>query len=272
MKEVGIKKTTFLFLILFLVSLLCFFFDEKGWLGPMKNLATRPILWMEEKIFQGYQSFSNLGSFFSSNKSKQEKIFELEGKLRQLAVDQNKLSLCLEENKKIKRLLGASLPINWKFMEARVVGISDKMKIARGKKDGLKKGMIVISENILVGKIVSTEESFSLVQLVSESNSKIPVAVKKPNLDGTKTTGGIQARGLLFGQRGEKLLLDRVLQGEDIQKGDLVVTVGEEGWLPDLLIGQIVDVAPKSAKIYQKARVKPLVDYQKLRIVFIIVK
>jgi len=38
-----------------------------------------------------------------------------------------------------------------------------------------------------------------------------------------------------------------------------------------LLIGQISDVLPKSAEVYQKARVKPLLEYDKLRIVFIVI-
>jgi rod shape-determining protein MreC len=232
---------------------------------------------MEKGIFQGYQDLvksitSITGSTSIKSTKREEEIFRLEGKLRQLAVEQNQLNSCLEENEKIKKLLGAPLPANWKFMEARVVGISEKMRIDKGEKDGVKEGMMVISENILVGKVVKANENDALIQLLSDSNLKMPVVVKKPSPDKNKPIGGIQARGLLLGQGGEKLLLDRVLQSEDIQKGDLVVTVGEEGWLPDLLVGQIVDVAPKTAEVYQKARVSPLIDYQELRIVFIVIK
>jgi cell shape-determining protein MreC len=42
--------------------------------------------------------------------------------------------------------------------------------------------------------------------------------------------------------------------------------------LPDLLIGQIEEVKNNPAEIYQQAVVKPLLDYTKLRTVFIIVK
>ncbi|PJC75981.1 hypothetical protein CO010_03935, partial [Candidatus Shapirobacteria bacterium CG_4_8_14_3_um_filter_39_11] len=55
-------------------------------------------------------------------------------------------------------------------------------------------------------------------------------------------------------------------------KGDLVITSGEENWLPDLLIGQIEEVLPKTAELYQTARVSALLDYQKLRIVFIVAR
>jgi len=51
-----------------------------------------------------------------------------------------------------------------------------------------------------------------------------------------------------------------------------VVTSGEEGWLGDLVIGQVEEVLPKSAEVYKKAKVTSLVDYQKLRIVFLVIR
>jgi len=81
---------------------------------------------------------------------------------------------------------------------------------------------------------------------------------------------GIQARGILTGHSGS-LLLDKVLQAEDIREGDLVTTSGEDDWLPDLLIGQIEEVLAEPAEIYKKAQVSPLIDYRKLRTVFIVI-
>jgi cell shape-determining protein MreC len=51
----------------------------------------------------------------------------------------------------------------------------------------------------------------------------------------------------------------------------LVLTSGFESWLPDLVVGQIKEVYDQDAAIYQKAVVLPLIDYQKLATVFIIV-
>jgi len=129
----------------------------------------------------------------------------------------------------------------------------------------VKEGMMVISENILVGRVTAVDEFISRVQKLDDVRTKIPVVVKRPG------GVGVQARGLLVTQGGS-LILDRVLQSEDIQKGDLVVTSGEEGWLGDLVIGQVEEVLPKSAEVYKKAKVTPLVDYQKLRIVFLVVR
>lgn len=272
MREEGFKKTGLWGGLLLLITLALILLGETSWFCKLVGFFRKPFLPLERALFSSYQETTSFKSYFSSLRAKDQQIFQLQGRLNQLAFEQNQLSLCLEENEKIKKLLGSPLPASWKFMEAKVLGISERMRIDKGEKDGVREGMMVISENILVGKVVVVNENDSLVQLLSEPDLKIPVVVKQPSSDKTKTVGGVQARGLLSGQGGEKMLLDRVLQSEDIQKGDLVVTIGEEGWLPDLLIGQIVDVVPKSAEVYQKARVSPLVDISQLRMVFIIIK
>ncbi len=272
MREQGTKKTFFLGGLLLLIALAFIFLEKVGWFGQLTGFLRKPILPVEKSLFSGYQKVSKFKTYFSNLDSKDQQIFQLQGQLNQLAFEQSQLASCLEENKELKKLLGAPLPPSWKFMEAKVLGISERMKIDKGQQDGLKEGMMVVSENILVGKITKVNENDSLVQLLSDLNTKIPVMVKKPGSEKTRPEGGVQARGLLSGQGGEKLLLDRVLQSEDVQKGDLVMTTGEEGWLPDLLIGQIVDVIPKSAEVYQKARVAPLIDYQELRIVFVVIR
>jgi len=272
MREENLKKTAFLTGLLLLISFLFFLLSSKPWFGKFLGFLVKPIQPLERNLLLTYQKSTSWTTYFSTLKAKDQQIFQLQGQLNQLALQQNQLSSCLEENEKIKKLLGSPLPAQWRFMEARVMGMTEKMRIDKGQKDGVREGMMIVSENILVGKVIKANENDALIQLLSDANTKIPVLVKKPSPDKTKAVGGVQARGLLSGQGGEKLLLDRVLQSEDIQKGDLVVTAGKEGWLPDLLAGQIVDVAPKSAEVYQKARVSPLVETQKLRIVFIILK
>lgn len=261
----GPKREIFLFLFLIFISLILFFSDRQGWLGPARGLIEKPILALEQPLYSISKSlnFKSL-NLFSSWQSQEKELIRLQANLRQLAVDQNQLATCLEENEHLKKLLGAPLPPKWKFLDAKVIGSAEEMRLNRGKKDGVQEGLMVISKDILVGKIISVGEKNSLVQLASDPNSKIPTVVKQAG------QGGFQARGLLVGQFGGRMILDRVLQNEDIQKGDLVVTSGEGEWLPDLLIGQIEEVLPKSAEVYQKAVVSPLIDYRELRIVFII--
>lgn len=251
------------FLLLLFLSLFLFLMDNFGWLDGVRGVVQTPFLVLERPIYLFNQSVSQSLKSATGRTSGQQ-IVELQTQVRQLAIDQSQLETCLEENKRMRKLLGAPLPSNWKFKMARVVGLPEKMKVDLGRRDGVEKGMMVVSENIYLGQVVSVGEKESLIQLPIDLNSKIPVVVKKPG------SPGIQARGLLAGQFGGKLLLDRVLQEEDVRQGDLVVTSGEEGYLPDLVIGQIKEVIKGTAEIYQQAIISPLVDYSSLRFVFVV--
>ena len=258
------RKILPLFLILILASLFLILTDHYNLISPIQGFFQRPIIRMEEGIMSGYQGISGIIRGLNG-RAREAETLRLEGSLRQLAVDQNQLNVCREENEKLKKLLGTPLPPTWKFLMAKVVGLSGEMRVDKGKQDGVKEGMMVISENILVGRVTAVDEFISRVQKLDDVRTKIPVVVKRPG------GVGVQARGLLVTQGGS-LILDRVLQSEDIQKGDLVVTSGEEGWLGDLVIGQVEEVLPKSAEVYKKAKVTSLVDYQKLRIVFLVIR
>lgn len=264
------RKEAFWFLLLGFLSLLLLFFDYRGWLKTVRAWLERPVLGIEKQLYGLKLDTEKRLNFFTSRRQQEKEILELEEKLQQLAVEKNEFASCLEENEKMKKLLGAPLPPSWKFMPARVVGLAGQMKLDKGEKDKVKEGMMVVSENILVGRISSVEGHSSLVTLPITPNIKIPVVVKSPHSAEATRGRGVQARGILTNQPGQKLLLDKVLQKEDIQLGDLVVTSGE--WLPDLLIGQVEEILTESAAIYKKARVSPLVDYHALRVVFIVIK
>lgn len=263
MESEQLKKTLPLFLLLLLISLFLFLFDNFGWFAGTKEIIQKPFLVLEKPIFLAYQS-TNISIKRLTDRTENERLVEAQTQLRHLAVDQNKLNTCLEENGRLKKLLGAPLPPEWKFKMARVIGITEEMKIDIGLKNGVEEGMMVVSENIYVGQVVSLGRGESLVRLATEPNSRIPVVIKPPSAVGT------QARGLLRGQFGDKLLLDRVLQEEDIRQGDLVITSGEEGYLPNLVIGQIKEVSKGTAEIYQQAVVAPLIDYSSLKFVFLV--
>ena len=259
-----------MFFFLLFLSLILLFLDGRGWLVGVRGVLERPVLGLEGRFYSFRLSLAGPWRTFSYWRQGEEELFRLQTELQRLAVDQNQLTSCFQENERMKQLLGAPLPPNWKFMPVKVIGISDQMRIDKGESEGVEKGMMVVSENILVGRVAAVSRDYSLIDLVVTPGVKIPVVVKQPH--SAKVSLGVQARGLLTGQSGQKLILDRVLQGEDIRRGDLVMSAGEAGWLPDLVIGQIEQVLPKTAAIYQKAQVRPLVDYWRLEIVFVVIK
>lgn len=263
MRNGFLRKNLPLFLLFLFLSFSLLLLDRTGRIRAVRGLVERPILAIEERLhilkLSSFEAFKPL----SFSQKKEEELMRLEGQVRQLSAASAQLSACLEENEAMRRLLRAPLPPEWKFLPAVVVGVSEKMRIDKGKKAGVSEGAMVVFENVLVGKVIRVGEYDSLVQLPTDPSSKIPSLVRRP---GEK---GIRARGLLIGQFGG-LLLDRVLQEEDVGRGDQILTLGEEGWLPDLVIGQIEEVLPEADGLYQKARASSLVDYKNLRTVFVV--
>jgi len=159
-------------------------------------------------------------------------------------------------------------------LPAKVIGLAGKMRLDKGQEDGVKEGMMVVSENILVGKVIRVERKNCLVEVLSDPVVKIPVVVKKTlkgETEAIRAAEGIQARGLYQAGPKGKGTVKEILQAEDVQKGDLVLTSGEAGWLPTLLIGQVEEVLGSQAAVYKEAWVEPLVDEKKLEIVFIVI-
>jgi len=264
MSKKNIRKETFLFINLILFSLLIFYSSRFPIFKKTRGFLERPILFLQSQTFTLKQKVVlPLRLFGSWRKTEGEKI-RLEEEIRGLLVKSGELSACLEENEEMKKLLGAPLPSFWYFIPAKIVGYFQKLKLNVGQKAGVQEGMMVVSENILIGKIESSEDFSSLLILTTDPNIKIPVIVR------SQQKSGIKGRGVLAGYATDQMVLTEVLKSEQVGENDLVFTSGEGGWLPDLLVGKIQRVEEGKEKVFKKAWVSPLLDYQNLRLVFVV--
>ena len=273
MKSGWLKKDLTLFLGLLLVSGLLFLGDEKGWLNPVRSTLERPFLALQKPLYSFSISFGSFFDQFSSRQKQAEEIIRLQSRLQQLAVDQSLLNACVEENIQSRRLLGSPLPASWRFLPVKIISQAGQMKIDKGVDGGVKEGMTVVFENVLVGKVIDVEAKSALVQTLLDPAVKIPVVIKKPLSGGTEAVqaaAGVQGRGLLRVGPGGNLLVGEILQAEDVSQGDLVLTSGEADWLPDLVVGTVNEVSGREAELYQEALVEPLLDYGQLRAVFVV--
>lgn len=191
----------------------------------------------------------------------QKKIRESEEFKRELDVLRVKIQLLEEENSSLRRQLEAPLPASWDFIPASVLGRGRYLVIDKGRQDKVDEGMIVVFENIVIGQVNLVTPKTAQVMLLSDPDSKIPAKTDK------------NVKGLLLGSFGSQMILSRVIQREALSPLNFVLTSGEEGkFPPNLLIGKIEKVESKEEEVYKEAKVTPLVDYDKLRQVFIVSK
>lgn len=133
--------------------------------------------------------------------------------------------------------------------------------INRGSNDGILRGMPVVTDQGLVGRVDAVIADAARVQLITDPASKVNVRLQNAEEDAT-----------LSGSVTGDVTLDQIPQDTALQAGDLVLTSGlGGGYPPDLIIGQVINPRARDFDLFQQATVQPVVDFNQLKIVLIIV-
>lgn len=183
------------------------------------------------------------------------------------------------ENSALRDQFETATPNSQSLLPAGVVsapsfvpGIStpEYLVIDRGEKDGVKVGSAVVVKDNLIGKVTQVAGSFSKVMLVS--NPSISLSAKTISVKGE---AGVGALGVLKGDGGESLILNNVLLSDSLSVGDYVTTKGDleidnTGYPPSLIVGKIASVEKKSSDLFQRAKVRSLIDFSRLTTVFVV--
>lgn len=198
---------------------------------------------------------------FASRKASQENK-ALEEQLGQLLSENANLKRQLAESRAIILQNQHLDPRTYNLKAARPIGLSRFLKIDKGSDFGIKKGEAVVFQENFVGRIVQVEPNSANIQTLQDPDSK--VAAFSQGLEG-------RAKGVLLGQFGTDLLLDKILHEEQIKVGDLVYSEGTEGYLPrGLILGKVIEVLERQNEVFKQAKVKPVFDIGDLELVFVI--
>ena len=132
--------------------------------------------------------------------------------------------------------------------------------VNRGSNEGIQRGMPVVTNEGLVGRVDAVIADAARIQLITDPVSSVNVHLKNANTD-----------AVLAGSVTGDITLDLISQDATINPGDLILTSGlGGGFPPDLIVGQVVSVRKLPAELFQQATVQPAVDFSRLQIVLII--
>jgi len=133
--------------------------------------------------------------------------------------------------------------------------------INRGSNDGIQRGMPVVTNQGLVGRVDAVIADAARVQLITDPASNVNVHLQNAEVDAS-----------LVGSVTGDVTLDLIPQDVPLEEGDLVLTSGlGGGYPPDLIIGQVVNPRKRDFDLFQQATVQPVVDFNRLQIVLVIV-
>ena len=166
---------------------------------------------------------------------------------------------------------------------AEVIGESSDnlhhlLLINKGRSAGLRRNYPVVLREGVVGRVISVTALQATVQLIVDRRHRFPVIIQRSRerliLEGSGGALKLMApdRGIVFGS-GSGLQMERVRMLADVQQGDRVITSGLAGIFPKgLLVGIITEVGREQHELFQRARIQPVVDFNKLEGVYVILR
>ena len=157
----------------------------------------------------------------------------LEEEIKELKTKKYQTEFLENENKRLKKILDdVTYSSNIIFAKVLIDKQSPFLRsiiINKGSKNDLKKGMAVLSDNYLIGKIVEVNYTSSRVLLLSDLNSRIPVSLEP---------GSVQS--ILSGNGKNSGIIQYTKNKTLINAGSIIYTSGTGGLLkPGIPIGKI---------------------------------
>lgn len=128
--------------------------------------------------------------------------------------------------------------------------LSSTALINKGKADGVRKSMAVItSGNILAGVVDQVFDNSALLLLLDDPRSVVSVRIQETNILA-------EARGKLDGN----FRVDLITHKEEVKEGSIIVASGLDGLKESLLVGRISQVGTGSSGLFKEVTGKPLFD------------
>ena len=256
-----IQTIVFVFIAVGLIALAL-----SGYLAPLSRVVLNPFVSAQTWIASRYQGIQELVNAPQDTARLRQRNAELETEVSRLQTQIIELQQQLAETNVLSALVdfARANPEN-RYQAAAVIARDPSpflhyVIINRGSDDGLRRGMPVITQHGLVGRVAAVTAGASRLQLITDPGSTVNVRLEP---------SGSQAA--LHGSLTSDITLDMIPQEINIQPGDLVLTSGLGGSYPsNILVGQVSSIRSQDQDIFQRATLQPVVDFSQLDIVLVI--
>jgi len=224
--------------------------------------AFRPLLMVESQMADEGSDF--LHSYFDLVGVRQENL-RLKQRLAELENQQRRMAELEAENRHLADLLELRDALATSAVAANVIGddatgLSRTLILSAGERQGVHRGMAVVSVDGVVGKLIAVSEDSSRVLLINDHNSALDAFDQRS-----------RARGIIAGVIEDGLTMKYVDRSEDIKPGDAIVTSGMDGiFTRGLLVGTVSRVSQEGPGLFLNIEVKPAVNFRQLEQVMIL--
>lgn len=251
-----------IFLSLVIISIFLIILDNLNFLNFPKSTLQQITIPIQYGL---YKTGLNIGSQF-------EFIILARRSSKEYKVQSEQLANLLSENANLRKKLAEtqsfidqSKTLNdqtFSMVATRPLGIARYLLIDKGTNDGLKINQAVVYKDNFIGLIKEVSPKKSKVILSTDPDSKISAFVD--SVEG-------KAKGVLKGQFGSEMLMEKILHQEPLKIGDLVYSEGTEVEIPrGLVLGQVSEVSGADNEIFKQAKVKQIFDPANVEVFFVV--
>lgn len=234
--------------------------------------ATLPEQLVKDVVGFGQSLFSKPAHYLTGTLDKIDGILNtyeenkhLKARLQEYASTESELLDVKADNEKLREIIGKKDSLrDFDPIQATVISRNpdqweEKIIIDKGKENGIRLNMAVITAKGLIGKVVLVSKFTSTVELLSTENSEFRVAAVIP--------GEESIFGLIEGydaERGE-LIMKRIDSNFEVKEGQMVESSGLGGIFPKgLLIGEVTKVSTDDFGLTKLAYIRPAANFSML--------
>ncbi|MBU5265768.1 rod shape-determining protein MreC [Virgibacillus proomii] len=273
------KKKLFIFLIAFIliVALIGFSLRDREDLTIVEEIVNDTVGWGQTIIHAPINFVTNIitniddfKDTYNENRILKEKLAEYKG----LIYEVQELKKENEDLRNTLELTESDSIRHYKPIQAAVISRSperwlEQITINKGKDDGVKENMAVITPEGMVGKVLTPSKNTATVQLLTgfDQFNRISGMISRKEKENN-------IFGMIEGfDKESKHLIFRIIEEskKDVKKGELVVSSGMGGVFPaGLPIGKVKEVVPDKYGLTKTALVDPSADIYEINHVIVV--
>ncbi|MCU1454860.1 MAG: mreC [Acidimicrobiales bacterium] len=268
-RRTGRSRFTLFLLVLSSLTLLAVDLPGTGPLKPVRRafgVVFSPFRSAGNSVFKpvadGWHGMFGYGDLKKENA-------RLRSQLEKNTSDQARLKQLQLQNDELRKIAGVKAgtdqTVTAQVTSGRLSSFDRTIEIDQGSGQGIKKGMAVITEGGLIGKVSRVSGGSSTVTLLTEPT--FDVGVKVPRT---------QDQGIAHGQgQGRPLLIeDGIPAKAQVKRGDDIFTSGTDRsfYPPGLLIGKVTKVATSSDGTALVVTVEPSADLSSISYVKVVLR
>ena len=265
-----LQNRPLMFILLLSLTIGGLVLHETGNTQAVENLILGLVTPVQDHLSDLAKDFSDLVQTFRDLGELRRRNEELQSLADSLMIDNVRLKELESENETLRQLLEFTQanPTSG-YRAAEVVGHvigQDSSNLLRyiiidvGTSDGMTKGMPVVTDRGLIGRIVEVSSRSSKVLLITDVSSSVNAIIQSS-----------RATGIVEGKADGGLVMKYIPSPVTVNVGDIILTSGLGATFPKgLVIGQVTAVHKRDIELFQQVEIKPTVDFDRLETVLVV--